>query len=210
MDLPTLTTGSTAERGLQERYGTEARAAAFYDKQVLDHLNPRMREFITEQEMVFVSTADSSGDCDNTFRAGPPGFVRVVDERTLAYPEYRGNGVMASLANISENGHAALLFVDFLKHIIGLHVNGIARIMESTQARAYGLERFEHDGPPGRKPERWVVIGVEEAYIHCGKHIPRMARRDRKIDWGTDDVKRKGGDFFCAAAEQSWPRDLNR
>jgi predicted pyridoxine 5'-phosphate oxidase superfamily flavin-nucleotide-binding protein len=55
--------------------------------------------------MMFVGTADAKGHADSAFRCGHAGFVKVLDERTVAYPEYRGNGVMASLGNISENPH---------------------------------------------------------------------------------------------------------
>lgn len=66
--------------------GTTDRADRFYRDQVLDHLNPRMREFVARQEMFFLATADRHGSCDSTFRAGPPGFIQVLDERTIAYP----------------------------------------------------------------------------------------------------------------------------
>ena len=80
----------------------------------------------------FVSTADAAGNCDCSIRAGPPGFRHcVVDERTLAYPEYRGNGVMASVGNIAENGHIGLLFVDFFRSTVGCHVNGEASVVEN-------------------------------------------------------------------------------
>src|SRR5947208_13162947 len=109
------TPGSHGEHDLQERYGTRSRAEAFYKHQVLSYLNPQMRTFIAPQEMFFLSTADGHGECDVSFRAGEAGFVHVLDEKTLVYPEYRGNGVMASLGNIAENPHAGLLFVDFLR-----------------------------------------------------------------------------------------------
>ena len=48
----------------------------------------------------------------------------------------------------------------------------------------------------GRRPERWVVVRVEEAYIHCSKHVPRLAKLDKAIPWGTDDPVAKGGDHF--------------
>jgi hypothetical protein len=48
----------------------------------------------------------------------------------------------------------------------------------------------------GRRPEAWIVIDVEEAYIHCSKHVPLMKRLDKHIEWGTDDDTVKGGDFF--------------
>ncbi len=191
--------GSAGERALQAAHGTADRAQRFYDQQVLDHLNERMIDFVRAQEMVFVATADAHGECDATFRAGPAGFVHVVGPSRLMWPEYRGNGVLASLGNISENAHVGLLFMDFVRDVIGLHVNGRATIMEDAQARAECPE-LPVDPVPGRRAERWVVVDVEEAYIHCAKHIPRMVKAPRERAWGTDDVRRKGGDFFGAAA----------
>lgn len=189
--------GSAGERAMQCRHGRQDRAERFYDQQVLDHLNQRMREFVGRQEMMFVATADGTGECDCTFRAGPPGFIRVLDERTVAWPEYRGNGVMASIGNITENGHVGILMVDFFRDVIGLHVNGSAVVAEPAEmVAAHGLS--DDDEIPGRRPERWVVVTVEEAYIHCAKHIPRLAKLPRVRHWGTDDAKRKGGDFFGA------------
>lgn len=192
--------GSCGEHVLQEQFGTDARARSFYDRQLIDHLNERMRQFVGRQEMVFVSTSDAHGECDASFRAGPPGFVQVIDEHQLAYPEYRGNGVMASLGNMSENGHVGLLFIDFFADVIGLHVNGRAAVVDNAEVVA------RPDLPPamsdalgargGRRPERWVWVTVQEAYIHCSKHIPWLARRDKSIYWGTDDARAKGGDHF--------------
>jgi len=200
--------GSRGEHELQDRFATTARASAFYQRQVLPYLNERMRAFVARQEMCFIATADAAGECDATFRAGPPGFVQVLDERTLAYPEYRGNGVMASLGNIAENGHVGILFIDFTRDVIGLHVNGRARLVEAEELlRAHPLtapavlERVRNGNGPRPKAEHWVLVEVDEAYIHCAKHIPRLVKRPREIAWGTDDVRRKGGDFFGASCE---------
>jgi uncharacterized protein len=231
LDEPVGRPGSDGEHLLQRRLGTAERADRFYDEQVLDHLNIRMREFIGRQEMFFLATADRHGECDSTFRAGPPGFLRVLDARTLTYPEYRGNGVLASLGNIQENPHLGILMVDFLRDRIGLHVNGRARVVEDAAMRA-AQPGLPVDPVPGRRAVVWVEVTVEEAYIHCAKHIPHLQKvpaqrraaaqgrhrgaggeaagehgrahdreQRREQDWGTDDVKRKGGDFFGAAAE---------
>ncbi len=125
--------GSQGEHTLQEKYDTQKRADNFYQRQMLDHLNPAMQEFIRRQEMVFVATADAQGNCDCSFRAGLPGFVHVLDRTTLLYPEYRGNGVLASNGNISENPHIGLIFIDFFEATIGLHVNGKARIVDNDE-----------------------------------------------------------------------------
>ncbi|MYT23636.1 hypothetical protein GTW69_25705, partial [Streptomyces sp. SID7760] len=108
--------GSAGEHRLQQHMGSADRAARFYDQQVRPCLTPEMREFIGRQSMVFLATADSGGACDSSFRAGPPGFVHVLDEHTLAYPEFRGNGVLASAGNMTENPHLGMLFVDFTHH----------------------------------------------------------------------------------------------
>jgi predicted pyridoxine 5'-phosphate oxidase superfamily flavin-nucleotide-binding protein len=176
--------GSNGERELQVRFGSERRAQAFYDNQMLTKLNPAMIDFISKQEMMFISTADAQGNCDTSFRAGDPGFVKVIDERTIVYPEYRGNGVYASLGNILENPHIGLLFIDFFENCIGLHVNGMAFIEQ------------EIDGLVDSRAERWVRITVDEAYIRCSKHIPLLQRLDKEIHWGTDEIQYKGGDYF--------------
>jgi len=121
--LGLLRPGSRGEHVLQERYGTGERASRFYDSQFSDRLTPRMVEFIGRMEMAFIATSDAGGECDCSFRAGPAGFLRVLDERTIAYPEYRGNGVMASLGNIIENPHIGMFMADFVQDLVGLHVN---------------------------------------------------------------------------------------
>lgn len=192
--------GSDGEHAIQRRLDTVEQADAFYAEQRLDHLNPRMRDFVADQEMFFLATSDRHGECDSSFRAGPPGFLRVVGERTLLFPEYRGNGVHASLGNISENPHAGLLLIDFARAKIGLHINGRARVLTDEQIRLQFPEVPE-DPRPGRAARLWVRLDVEEAYLHCAKHIPHLVpvNQGTARDWGTDDYPRKGGDFFGVA-----------
>jgi uncharacterized protein len=209
VNIPRTTPGSRGERELQERYGTRPRAEAFYNKQMLSYLNPQMCAFIARQEMFFLATSDAQGDCDVSFRAGEAGFVHTLGGKILVYPEYRGNGVMASLANITENPHAGLLFVDFIQGKVGLHVNGAARILSNEEVLACpdlaDTLRADIATVGGRRPERWVLVTVEEAYIHCSKHIPRLEKAGEEVrHWGTDDERAKGGDYFQA---KSAPRD---
>lgn len=194
------TGGSDGERELQRRFGTEERAERFYDEQVLNSLNLRMREFVGRMDMAFIATADRHGECDTSFRAGKPGFVHVIDEHTVAYPEYRGNGVMASLGNILENPHVGILLIDFVRDLVGLHINGSAHIVDDQvlRLRVPDLPAAER----GRDAERWVVVDVEEAYIHCRKHIPHLAPATRaEREWGTENPRAKGGDYFGAKAQ---------
>jgi uncharacterized protein len=188
--------GSDGEHALQHETGTAERAQRFYDDQVLDRLNPAMRDFVRCQKMMFIATSDAAGECDNSFRAGPPGFVHVIDERTVAWPEFRGNGVMASMGNLLENPHVGLLMVDFVRDTVGLHVNGLARIISAADMKTAG---FESDGAPaGRHAAYWVVVAVEEAYIHCSKHIPRLVEMDPAD--AASARRTKTADYFGAAA----------
>lgn len=77
-----------------------------------------MREFIGRMEMAFIATADGARECDCSFCGGPAGFIRVLDDQTIAYPEYRGNGVMAGLANMLQNPHVGIFLVDFTQDLV--------------------------------------------------------------------------------------------
>ena len=194
--------GSDGEHELQKSFGSQERADRFYQEQMSDHLNATMQEFVGRMEMMFIGTADAKGEADVSFRAGQAGFVRVLDDTTLAWPEYRGNGVMASAGNMSENPHVGILFMDFVNDLVGLHVNGATVTLAPDEFDSEYPEQEAVDDIPGRRPERWIVVDVHEAYIHCSKHIPRMMPVPRNRDWGTDDRRRKGGDAFDVAAER--------
>ena len=196
---------SKGEQELQKKHKTSNSANSFYSSQVLDLLNPTMQKFIEDQEMVFLSTADSKGECDASFRAGPKRFIKVLDNKTLVFPEFKGNGVMASLGNIFENPQIGLMFIDFFQSSIGLHVNGKAEIITEKEASTLvnPLDKAEAEKDGQHKTKLWIKIAVEEAYIHCSKHIPRLQKKDKTIHWGTDDEKLKGGDFFNTKGCQS-------
>lgn len=198
---------SDGEGRAQGMFGTARRATAFYRNQMTNELNDKMQSFIAGQEMVFLSTANANGECDCSYRAGNVGFVRVLNSKMLAYPEYRGNGVMASVGNILENPRIGLLFIDFLQSTVGLHVNGKARVMTNEEVAAMpeipqALVDASHM-KGGQHPECWVMVEVDEAYIHCSKHVPLMKKVEKELHWGTDDEWHKGGDFFQVQSHQS-------
>lgn len=194
--------GSAGERILQERFGTGQRAERFYRGQVAGKLTPVMQQFIQRMEMAFIATSDDAGECDCSFRAGPAGFIRVLDDHTIAYPEYRGNGVMASLGNMLQNPHIGIFLADFTRDLIGLHINGNAGIVSPAcmQELDHGIPEPVH---PGRLPVQWVLVGIIEAYIHCSKHIPKMVPQSRVRHWGTDNPRYKGGDYFGVAVSKA-------
>ncbi|MFD3580473.1 pyridoxamine 5'-phosphate oxidase family protein [Streptomyces sp. NPDC058644] len=196
--------GSVGERLLQSHLGTTDRAAAFYDRQVQPQLTQPMRDFIQQQTMVFLSSADAAGNCDTGFRAGPPGFVVTLDAHTLTYPEYRGNGVHAGNGNLVENPHLGMLFIDFTRHHIGLHVNGTALVVsDAEQRRVY--PHLPTDTAQGRQPVLWVHLTVDEAYVQCSKYIPHLEPAPRPRGSSVD--RPKDSDYFVPAVPDPHQHD---
>jgi len=189
--------GTVGEREIQARMQSQDRAQVFHERQMRDRLSDKMVELVRRQEMAFLATSDTQGNCDCSPRFGTAGFVLVLDHQTLAYPEFRGNGVYASLGNITENPHVGLVFVDFFDSTVGLHVNGTARISPPSELHPALASYLDNDPlPVGTSVECWVVISIDEAYIHCSKHVPRLRKQDKLILWGTDDPVAKSNDYF--------------
>jgi predicted pyridoxine 5'-phosphate oxidase superfamily flavin-nucleotide-binding protein len=109
----------------------ETRALADRLEQVTVHcaFTEQDRAFIESRPMFFVATADAQGRPECSYKGGLPGFVRVLDERTLAFPDYDGNGMYRSWGNVLVNPAVGLLFPDFEAQR-RLRVNGTARIVE--------------------------------------------------------------------------------
>lgn len=202
--------GSQGEKVLQKKFNTMQDALNFYNKQVITHLSPLMEKFIAKQEMMFISTADAKGECDASFRSGHEGFVIVLDEHHLLYPEYKGNGVMASMGNISENANIGLLFLDFFETKVGLHVNGKASIILKEDLEL-SLQDFPdklnalQQHPDLFRIVSYVMVEVEEAYIHCSIHIPMLKKIDPSSHAKSFPKHSKGGDAFeVAEVEREW------
>ena len=110
--------------------------------------------------MVFVATADADGHPQCSYKGGEPGFVRVLDERTITLPSYDGNGMYLTAGNLLVNPHVGLLFIDFESRK-RLRLNGVARSrgrsalpsIEAARRRVEATEVFElpalSTAPPG-------------------------------------------------------------
>ena len=203
--------GTSGEQQAQYQFGTVQRASAFYRQQVLRELNDVMQTFIKEQEFVFIATADARGAADSSFRAGLPGFIHILSPQRLAFPEFRGNGVMASVGNILENPQIGMMFIDFFENRIGLHVNGWATVIDNKdlmdEPGMTNALRQDAAEKGGRHPECWIVVDVQEAYIHCSKHIPILEKKKNPVHWGTDDEHVKRGNFFSTLKSPTFSGD---
>lgn len=188
---------TVGEKTLQTQQQSQTRANKFYRRQMQVRLSDKMVDLIRRQEMVFLATSDAKGNCDCSPRFGSSGFVLVLNDETLAYPEFRGNGVFASLGNILENPHVGLIFLDFFDTTVGLHVNGVANSYSELELPEILTSYLDRETPTADSAvERWVVITVEEAYIHCSKHVPLLEKKSKIIRWGTDDKEAKSDDYF--------------
>ena len=117
-------------RRLQDRFDSRAIADRLEAVTVHAAFTDRDRELIEKSPQFFLATADAEGRPDCSYKGGLPGFVRVIDECTIAWPDYDGNGMFRSLGNLLVNPCVGLLFVD-LEQPRRLRINGVASIDES-------------------------------------------------------------------------------
>jgi uncharacterized protein len=115
-----------AQRELQDRFDTR-RLADRLAETTSEGISEAHRAFIEAREMFLIATADAHGWPEVSYKGGAPGFVRVLDERTLAFPMYDGNGMYLTVGNLVVNPRAGLLFID-LERGTRLRVNGEASI----------------------------------------------------------------------------------
>jgi len=132
---------------------------------VSDRLNEVTRRFVDRSPFVLIATAAADGSCDVSPRGDPPGFVRVLDERTLLIPERPGNRLADSLRNILVNPHVGLLFV-----IPGvgdtLRANGRATLVTDP-------ELLEPSAVEGKTPKLGILVEVDQVFTHCSKAFIR-------------------------------------
>jgi predicted pyridoxine 5'-phosphate oxidase superfamily flavin-nucleotide-binding protein len=157
-------------RRLQDRFDTR-RLADRLDERFLARatIDAEDRAFIERMDMFFLATADRDGRPQCSYKGGDPGFVRVLDERTVAFPNYDGNGMYLSMGNISVNPQVGMLFIDFASERPSrLRINGRA-----------GID--EHDELIGAYPGAQFVVRVraEQVFPNCPRYIHRMALVER-------------------------------
>jgi uncharacterized protein len=159
-----------ASRSLQHRFDTR-RLADRLDEMFLSRpiIDPDDRAFIERMDMFFLATADADGRPQCSYKGGDPGFVRVLDQRTVAFPNYDGNGMYLSMGNLLANPHVGMLFIDFVSpRPARLRVNGTA-----------GID--EHDELLGQYPGAQFVVRVRatQVFPNCPRYIHRMALVER-------------------------------
>jgi predicted pyridoxine 5'-phosphate oxidase superfamily flavin-nucleotide-binding protein len=158
-------------RRLQDARETRPLADRLAQVTVRQEFTAEDRAFIERCAMFFLATCDAEGHPDCSYKGGLPGFVQVLDERTLAFPDYDGNGMYRSLGNVLVNPHVGLLFVDF-EQPKRIRVNGRASV---------GAVDEEDDALRERFPGAVFIVRVSATHIfpNCPRYIHRMNLAER-------------------------------
>jgi predicted pyridoxine 5'-phosphate oxidase superfamily flavin-nucleotide-binding protein len=160
-------------RELQDRFDTLRLADRLTERAAQRSLriDEADREFIETRDMFFLATADPEGRPNCSYKGGDPGFVRVLDEHTIAFPSYDGNGSFISTGNTLVNPHVGLLFVDF-EGGPRLRLNGLASI-------------DPHDPLLADYPGAQLVVRVRvrELFANCPRYVHRyhLVERSRHV-----------------------------
>jgi uncharacterized protein len=158
-------------RGLQDRFDTRRLADRIDERLMRDRIDDGDRAFIEARDMFFLATADAHGFPQCSYKGGDPGFVRVLDEHTIAFPIYDGNGMYLSAGNALVNANVGLLFVDF-EGRKRLRLNGVASVDDNDPLlRDY--------------PEAQLVVRVRatQVFPNCPRYIHeyRLVQRSRFV-----------------------------
>ena len=151
------------QRRLQEQFGSTALADRL-GLVMADRLQPDHVEFIESRDLFFLSTVDADGFPSVSHKGGPVGFVRAVDETTLAYPEFDGNGMFWSTGNVAATGKVGFLFID---------------LATPNRLRVHATATVSSDDPllaeyPGAK--LIVRATVREVFVNCARYIHKHER----------------------------------
>ena len=165
-------------RRLQDAFETRRLADRLESVTLRDTIDADDRAFIESMDMFFLATADDHGRPDCSYKGGEPGFVRVLDEHTIAFPSYDGNGMFKSFGNVLVNPEVGLLFISFERQK-RLRLNGTASI--------------DPDDPLlGTWPGAMLVVRVRarEVFPNCPRYIHRMqlVERSRYVPVAGEDA----------------------
>ena len=154
-------------RRLQDRFDSRRLADRLEEVKVRDHIDDGDRAFIESLDMFFLATADEQGRPNCSYKGGDPGFVRVLDPHTLAFPGYDGNGMFLSLGNALVNPEVGLLFICFERRR-RLRLNGTASVSLDDPLL-----------PTWPEAKQVVRVRAREVFPNCPRYIHRYELVER-------------------------------
>ena len=149
-------------------------------------ITPKVADFIAAQTSVYLATASAAGQPYIQHRGGPPGFLHVLDNKTIAFADFRGNRQFITTGNLAENPRAHLFLMDYANRQ-RIKLWGTAEVVEDDAALVESLM------PPGyqAKSDQAIVFHVEAWDANCSQHIPQrfdavdvdaaLSQRDKRI-----------------------------
>lgn len=174
-------------KALQSRRGSRAGYAKMERRGSWEtRITPELAGFVASQTSVFLATANGAGQPYIQHRGGPPGFLRILDERTIAFADFAGNRQYVTLGNLAENPKAHLFLIDYAARR-RVKIWGEARVVEDDAALTASLM------PEGYKarPEQAILFTVAAWDTNCPQHIPQrfeaadvaaaLGERERRI-----------------------------
>jgi hypothetical protein len=150
-------------RTLQQRFETQPLADRELVAIVSEKISPEDQAFIEGQNMFFLATVDRAGSPNCSYKGGSVGLVKVLDEHTVAFPLYDGNGMFLSAGNVLVNPHVGLLFIDFQRQA-RLRLNGEATLQEADPLLGHWLGA-----------EMVVRVKLREVFPNCPRYIHKMS-----------------------------------
>jgi predicted pyridoxine 5'-phosphate oxidase superfamily flavin-nucleotide-binding protein len=156
-----------SHRRLQRQFDTQRLADRIEERLLRTTLTNEDCAFIERLDLFFLATVNSRGEPSCSYKGGDPGFVRVLDASTLAFPCYDGNGMYLSVGNVAARGNVGMLFID-LTSPKRLRVNGTARI-----------ERPDFVDPVFPEAQLVVVVSIREVFPNCPRYIHKYALVER-------------------------------
>ena len=151
-----------SHRQLQCEYDSVRLADRIEERLFHEHVTADDKSFIESLAMFFLATVDGKGRPNCSYKGGDPGFVRVVDPKTLVFPNYDGNGMFLSMGNALQNSSIGLLFIDFERQK-RLRLNGAATIVPASSAM-----------PPYPGAQFVVKVEVRQVFPNCPRYIHKM------------------------------------
>ncbi len=152
-----------ASRRLQDRFDTRRLADRIEERIVHDAIDGDDRAFIEARDMFFIATVDADGQPQCSYKGGDPGFVRVLDQHTIAFPLYDGNGMYLTAGNLLATQKVGLLFIDF-EGRKRMRLNGVASVDDDDPLLA--------DYP---EAQLIVRVAATEVFPNCPRYIHEYA-----------------------------------
>jgi uncharacterized protein len=158
---------SSTSRALQDTFDTRRLADRLAEVKVHHSFTADDREFVERLDMFFLATVDADGQPTCSYKGGDPGFVTVLDDTTLAFPNYDGNGMYLSMGNVMETQAVGMLFIDFERQR-RMRVDGTARLSadDSLMARYPGAQFI-------------VRVAANRIYPNCPRYIHKYELVER-------------------------------